>query len=260
MEKNRPRAEKSIRRSGPSRRIDPSRTATRINEVRKLVGSTKGRRTPEEARQEIIDVARAYISKHGLKDLTVDKLMQGTEIGRSAFYSYFGSISELASVFVYELSSEVVAVSSSYFEDNDDPLGWIRAALRGGVEFFAANGPMMRALWEASLHDDRLAAAFNDEIGSRPIRGTTQAILRDQAKGWIGPMDAEEISFALNRFIRTYLTERFGDPRQKRGPAEKEKAFQILERVCTATLYGKVTKPRRSRTSPAKPRPTRSVK
>ena len=38
--------------------------------------------------------------------------MQGTEIGRSAFYVYFAGIRELAAVFVYELSAKIEAASA----------------------------------------------------------------------------------------------------------------------------------------------------
>ena len=239
-----------ITRRRPSRRIDPSNAAMQAIGGTKSEGPSKGRRTSEEVRQEIIDVARAYILRNGYRGLTVDRLMQGAGIGRSTFYVYFASIYELAAVFAHELSARVEAVSAGWFEGNDDPLGWIRAALRGGVEFFEANGPMIHALEEASWQDDRLRATIYDEIGLRPIRRTTEAILRDQAKGWIGPMDAEEMSVGLNRFIRTYLIDRFGDPRRERKPDDKEKALEVLERVCTATLYGKVTNPKRKR--PAK--------
>src|SRR5271163_503119 len=98
----------------------------------------RGRRTPEEARQEIIDVARAYISKHGFKGLTVEKLMRGTEIGRSAFYVYFGSINELAAVFVHELSAKIEAAIVGWRNAQDDPLLRVRETLRGGVEFWVA--------------------------------------------------------------------------------------------------------------------------
>ena len=103
---------------------------------------------------------------------------------------------------------------------------------------------MIRALEEASWQDDKLRAAFRDEIGLRPTVLTTDAILRDQAKGLIGPMDAREMSVALNRFNLTYLNDRFGNPRRKSKPTDKENALEVLERVWTATLYGKVTEPK----------------
>jgi TetR/AcrR family transcriptional regulator, ethionamide resistance regulator len=207
----------------------------------------RGRRTPEEARQEIIDAGRAHISKHGFKGLTVEKLMRGTEIGRSAFYAYFASINELTAVFVHELSAKIEAAIADWRNAEDDPLLRVRETLRGGVEFWAANGPMIRALEEASWQDDRLRAAFRDEIGLRPIVLTTELILRDQAKGLIGPMDAREMSVALNRLNLTYLNDRFGNPRRKSKPTDKERVLEVLERVWTATLYGKVAEPKGAR-------------
>jgi AcrR family transcriptional regulator len=237
----------SITRKGPSRRLDPAKAAAQSTKAGNPAGHAKGRRTPEEARQEIIDVARAHISRHGLKDLTVDKLMQGTEIGRSAFYVYFASIHELAAVFVHELSAKIEAASAGWYRSEGDPMARIRETLRGGVEFWEANGPMIRALEEASWQDEHLRAAFRDEIGLRVIVQTTEVILRDQAKGWIGPMDAREMSVALNRFNLTYLNDRFGNPRRKGKPTDKETAIEVLTRVWTATLYGQVAGPKQKR-------------
>lgn len=223
------------------------RRATPRNALREPLArtpSSRGRRTPEEARQEIIDVARAYISKHGFKGLTVGKLMRGATIGRSAFYVYFASITELATVFVHELSAKIETAGAEWFRDQGDAIHQIHETLRSGVQFWSANGPMIRALEEASWHDDHLRAAFRDEIGMRPIVQTTEVILRDQARGRISPMDAREMSVALNRFNMTYLNDRFGNPRRKSKPTDKEKALEVLERVWTATLYGKVVEPK----------------
>lgn len=207
-----------------------------------------GRRTSEEARQEIIEVARAYISKNGLRELTVDKLMRGTKIGRSAFYVYFASIHDLAAVFVHELAAKIeTVIVAGWYNAEGDPIDRIRAMIRGGVEFWETNGPMIRALEEASWHDDNLRVAFRDEIGLRPTVVTTEAILRDQAKGWIGPMDAREMSVALNRFNLTYLNDRFGNPRRKGKPIDQDAAIEVLTRVWTGTLYGQVTGPKQKR-------------
>ena len=235
-----------ITRRGPSHRIDPAK-AVQITDSVKSAGSSKGRRTPEEARQEIIDAARAYISKNGFRDLTVDKLMRGTKIGRSAFYVYFASIHELAAVFVHELAAKIeTVIVAGWYDGEGDPIDRIRTMIRGGVEFWEANGPMIRALEEASWHDDNLRTAFRDEIGLRPTVVTTEAILRDQLKGWIGPMDTREMSVALNRFNLTYLNDRFGNPRRRSKPTDKETSIDVLTRVWTGTLYGKVISPKRN--------------
>jgi AcrR family transcriptional regulator len=247
MSKSESNASVSIVRRRRRRPIDPSEVAVQSASVPKSTGPSKSRRSSVEARQEIIDVARAYIGKNGFKDLTVDRLMQGTEIARSSFYVYFASIHELATVFVHELSIKIEAAIGGWYDSEGDPIARIRTTIRGGVDFWHANGPMIRALEEASWQDDKLRAAFRDEIGLRPTVLTTDAILRDQAKGLIGPMDAREMSVALNRLNLTYLNDRFGNPRRKSKPTDKDAAIEVLTRVWTATLYGEVTGPKQKR-------------
>jgi AcrR family transcriptional regulator len=200
----------------------------------------RGRRSPEEAKQEIIDVARAYISEHGFEGVTIEKIMLGTEIGRSAFYVYFRSIHELAAIFIHELSAEIQRVSAGWYDQEGDPIGRIQKGLRDGVAFWAKNGRMIRALEEASWQDEQLRAVWRDEIAMAPISSVTETILRDQAKGLIGPVDAREMSVALNRFNMTYLNDRFGNPRRKSKNSDTEKVLEILERVWVGTLYGEV--------------------
>jgi len=201
---------------------------------------SRRRRTREEARQEIIDCARAYFSKRGFNDLTVEKLMRSTQIGQSAFYAYFRSIYELAAVFIHELSAHLDTVSAAWVDWEGDRVEGIRSGLAGAVAFWETNGRMIRALEEASWQDEQLRATWRDEIGMAPVRRVTEAILRDQAKGLIGPMDAREMSVALNRFNMTYLNDRFGNPRRKSKDSDKAKALETLERVWLGTLYGKV--------------------
>jgi AcrR family transcriptional regulator len=201
-----------------------------------------GRRTPEEARQEIIDVARAHLSKYGFRDFTVDRLMRHTKVGRSAFYVYFGSVFELAAVFLHELSDQLDAAGVGWFDPESDPIEAIRSVLRRGVAFWQSNGRMIRALEEAAWQHDVLRAAWRDEVGTRMVSSCTEAILRDQAKGLIGPMDAREMSVALNRFNVTYLNDRLGNPRRKGKDTDAATVLATLERVWIGTLYGKISR------------------
>jgi AcrR family transcriptional regulator len=240
----------SITRRTATHRADSAHASALAFDEPASNGRPKGRRSPQEARTEIIDVARVYFAKQGFKDLTVDKLMQGTEVGRSAFYAYFASIHELATVFVHELSTKIEAAISGWHDSDGDPIARIRTMITGGVTFWEANRPMIRALNEASWQDDKLRSAFRDEIGLRPTVLTTDAILRDQAKGLIGPMDAREMSVALNRFNLTYLNDRFGNPRRRanrrtRMPRSRSSLAYGLRR-CTARLRRRNAKNRRN--------------
>ena len=166
--------------------------------------------------------------------------MRDTKVGRSAFYAYFSSVYELAGVFLHELSEQLDAAGVGWFDREGDPIDGIRSALRRGVAFWQSNGRMIRALEEASWHHDALRAAWRDKVGTRVLRSCTEAILRDQAKGLIGPMDARDMSLALNRFNVTYLNDRFGNPRRKSKDTDAATVLETLERVWIGTLYGEI--------------------
>ena len=193
------------------------------------------RRTPEEAKREIIEVARAYLSKQRFRDLTVEKLMTGTRIGRSAFYAYFDDVYDLAEIFIHELAGQIESGASDWLDREGQPIERIRSALRNAVAFWEVNGRMIRALEEAAVQDERLQRIWRDKIALSPVHRVADAIRRDQVAGLIGPMDPHEMSVALNRFNMTYLNDSFGSGRRR----NRDLVLATLERVWIGSLYGR---------------------
>jgi AcrR family transcriptional regulator len=177
--------------------------------------------------------------------------MQRTQIGRSAFYAYFKDIHDLAETFVYEIARGVEASGADWLNYEGDTIERVRSGLRNGAEFWRINGRMIRALTQASSRDKRLRRLWHTEVAMRPVTLVAEAILRDQAAGLIGPMDADEMSRALNRFNLMYLNDCFGSNRR----SDVAKVVETLERVWLGTLYGALTLPKRSNET-AKPRRT----
>ena len=70
------------------------------------------RRTPDEARLEIIEVAREFLLKRPFHEMTVGRLMERTKTTRSAFYAHFKDVYDLAEVFVRELPRSIEAGST----------------------------------------------------------------------------------------------------------------------------------------------------
>ena len=197
------------------------------------------RRTPEEAKQEIVEVARSYLSRNRFRDLTVDKLMQQTQIGRSAFYVYFKDVYDLAEIFIHEHSSQIESGAIDWLDRDGPPIERVQLALKNAVSFWETNGRMIRALEEAANQDERLQRIWRDEVSMRPVRRVTEAIRRDQAAGLIGPLDAQEMSLALNRFNMTYLNDCFGTGRKRNSRL----VLETLERVWISSLYGGASLP-----------------
>ena len=201
--------------------------------------SAQRRRTPEEAKQEIIEVARGYLSRNRFRDLTVDKLMRQTQIGRSAFYVYFKDVYDLAEIFIHELAGQIESGAADWLDRDGPPIERVRLALKNAVSFWETNGGMIRALEEATTQDERLQRIWRDEVSMRPVRRVAEAIRRDQAAGLIGPLDAQEMSLALNRFNMTYLNDCFGSGRKRNSRV----VLETLERVWISSLYGGASPP-----------------
>ena len=219
-------------------RATPRRgAATAWSEARKArtIGTLR-RRTPEGVRQEIIQVARKYVSKHGFRDLTVEKLMRDTRLGRSAFYAYFKDVYELAEIFIHELAEEVERGGSDWFEHDGNTIERIRSSLRSVIGFWTVNGPLISALELAALQDERLQRIWSDKIALGPIRRVEEAIRRDQAAGLIDSLDPHEMSIALNRFNLAYLNLCFGSGRL----TNVERVLATMERVWIGSLYSHV--------------------
>lgn len=203
----------------------------------KSIAIAKGRRTQDEAKAEIVAVARDFLSTHEFHKLTVGALMQRTAIGRSAFYAYFTDVYELAAIFIEEVALGVEESIRGWLGDGSDPVKRVRVALKNAIAFWQSNGRLIQALEHAASQDRRLQRLWRAEVAMRPVVLVADTIRRDQASGLIGPMDADQISSALNRFNMTYLNDSFAIERP-RDPAE---VLKTLERVWLGTLYGEVS-------------------
>ena len=213
------------------------RAASKVNSTQSVADtSSRRRRSPEEAKHEIIQVARKYLLKKNFHGLTVEKLMLTTKIGRSAFYVYFSDLYDLAEIFIHELTEKIAQGAEGWLDRDDNTGAELKSGLWSAVLLWEANGPMIRNLYEASLQDERLSRIWRDKIAMGPINRVADKIRKDQAAGLIVSVDPLEISIALNQFNLTYLNDRFGYGRRR----DKLVVLQTLERVWLGTLYGKL--------------------
>jgi AcrR family transcriptional regulator len=192
------------------------------------------RRTPEEAKLEIVAAARKYLLKKSFRTLTIEKLMKTTQVGRSAFYAYFANVYDLAEIFIHELAGGVEDVVEDWLSRDGDPALQLRAAFSNGLAFWEPIGPLIRNLHDAALQDDRLEKIWRDKVATGPILRIADKIRRDQAAGLIGPMDPLQMSIALNLFNLNYLNDCFGKGKTR----DKDVILQTMERIWIGALYG----------------------
>ena len=112
------------------------------------------RRKPDVAEREILDAAARFLETNEFRDLTVDAVMQGTGMRRSAFYNYFNGRSGLVLRLVAQIEDEMLAASRLWLDDTDDSITSLELALDASIDVWARNGHVLRALHAASYHDD----------------------------------------------------------------------------------------------------------
>jgi TetR/AcrR family transcriptional regulator, ethionamide resistance regulator len=156
---------------------------------------SRRRRTPQDARQEILDAARQLIAERPMHEVTVLAIMERTTLSRKSFYVYFRDRSELIIALVRPLRAQADAALARW-ADAGDPVHAGRAALRAAAGLYREHGTIMRALFWASAGDPDLDAARRD----------LTAPTVDTAIRVIGPIAADPDPRRLLATIRALVT------------------------------------------------------
>ena len=111
------------------------------------------RRRREEARQRILDAARAILQGKPFRDLTVDELMSATGLSRTAFYRYFPDREAVLLELLEEVWGELADArdAEAVGADFDDATSMARL-----TELLAANQAVLKAITDAAPGDEDL--------------------------------------------------------------------------------------------------------
>jgi AcrR family transcriptional regulator len=153
------------------------------------------RRSPQDARQEILDAARRLIAERPVHEVTVLAIMEKTTLSRKSFYVHFRDRSELIIALVRPLRAQADE-SLGQWAEAADPVQAGRAALRASASLYRRHGTIMRALFWASAEDPDLAAAR---------RELTQPVI-DTALRVLSPVAADPDPQRLHATVRALVT------------------------------------------------------
>lgn len=180
----------------------------------------------ETTRRQILDIADASLRERPFRELTIDGLMGQTGLTRTAFYRHFDDTTELVLRLVGELGEKLYPVGERWqaIAGKQYPEG-AREGLAAVVDFFVAEGPLLRAIVEAGVVDERIEAAY------RRVRevfvGLTARALESLAEdGRVKIEDPQPLARALCLLNESYLLEEFGrepfgDPQVARATLER---------------------------------------
>ena len=139
--------------------------------------TTRRRRRPEEAEAEILDSAERLLRKRALYDLTIDEIMGGTTLSRKSFYVYFSDRYELLERLFGRVRKQRDR-GNRLFLEGEDLLDAGRAALTAVAQVTRESGAPMRALFEASTHDDRASRLWRPSARRAQSKPLAQASCR----------------------------------------------------------------------------------
>lgn len=193
-----------------------------------------GRRSPEESRELILGAAQQLLWTVSLSELTVGSLMAATPLGRSSFYVYFEDLDDLVAKLLGRLEEALWQAARSWVDGPADP-GGLPAALGGVVDVWAAHGPVLAAIVQASWHDETVGDLWRHGLMERFIDGVVDGIRREMAANRIpSHLDPVETATALLLMNERYLMDRLGRQPQH-DPAT---VASTLRQVWMRTLYG----------------------
>jgi AcrR family transcriptional regulator len=188
---------------------------------------TQRREQRENTRREILAAADRLLRTRPFRELSVDDVMAGTGLTRTAFYRHFDDVTELVLRLLEEVGRELYAVAERWRASApEDFPSAAHEALTGIVAFFGRHGPLIRAVAEAASTDEPIERGYRGYIETF-IEMTADGLDELVARGALEPVDTRALSRALNLMNEAYLLAEFG--REDKG--DEAVALATLERV-----------------------------
>lgn len=191
------------------------------------------RRTPEEAEREILDAAEAFLRERPFRDLTIDEVMERTELSRPSFYVYFRDRHHLALRLIEAMGSEIYERAQRWLDGDEDAEGELRSALAGNVAVYSEHGALLRAIAHAATEDAAVERAYQGVVG-RFVDAVTAQIEREVAGGRARVEDPARTAAALVWMNERLLTETLG----RDAADDPELLAGVLFAVWSRTIYG----------------------
>jgi AcrR family transcriptional regulator len=188
---------------------------------------TRQREQREHTRREILAAADRFLRESPYRELSVDVVMAQTGLTRTAFYRHFDDVTDLVLRLFADVGQELFAVgerwSASAGAAYPTPA---REGLTAVVDFFVRHGPLVRAIAEAAVTDERIERAYRGAIAV--FTGITERTLQRMVEERrLEVADPLALARALTLMNEAYLLEEFGRPPQ----GDRDVALTTLETV-----------------------------
>jgi TetR/AcrR family transcriptional regulator, ethionamide resistance regulator len=188
---------------------------------------TRHREQRESTRHRILAAGERFLRENPYRELSVDVVMAETGLTRTAFYRHFDDVTELVLRLFAEVNDELYTVGERWARSAG--VGYPapgRAGLAGTVDVYVRHGPLLRAVAEAAVTDERIEEAYRGSTEAF-IELTAAALERMVSAGKLDVPDAHALARAMTLMNQAYLLAEFG--REPQG--DPKLALATLESV-----------------------------
>jgi TetR/AcrR family transcriptional regulator, ethionamide resistance regulator len=182
----------------------------------------------ESTRLQIIAAADRFLRERPFRELSVEAVMEGTGLTRTAFYRHFDDLTDLVLRVFAGVGLELYTVAERW--SSEAGAGYPApavAGLAGMVDFFAEHGRVVQAIVDAAASDEQIERAYRAARESY-IEVAANTLERLGEQRLIVVPDATAMARALVLMSETYLLDQFG--REPLGDLE-------LARATLATVW-----------------------
>ena len=173
----------------------------------------------EQTRRQILVAADRQLRDRPYRDLSVETVMADTGLTRTAFYRHFDDVPDLVLRLLEDVGRELYEIAQCWLEGSAEDFP--RAAhegMSGIVAFFQRHGPLVAAVAEGAVSDERIEAGYASFIETF-ITLTDRGFDGLVKRGQVDPFPTHAVSRALNLMNERFLLDQLG--REPHGdPAE----------------------------------------
>lgn len=198
--------------------------------------SRRVRRKPQDAEREILDAAEEFLQQNDFRNLTIDEVMQRTGMRRSAFYNYFPDRYGLIMSLVGRIEEEMMEASKLWLDKSDNPIESLTAALESAIQVWARHGRVLRALHEASFHDDQVQRYYRDGLVQNFIDAIAKRLRAEKRAGRTAIRNPNEVAHSLAVLNAAVLADSLGTKSGELPRAVPE----ALQHIWLHTIYGQL--------------------
>lgn len=193
------------------------------------------RRRRSQARQRIVAAARELLEQKPWSEISLEEIMRGAELTRTAFYRHFEDRQLLLVALLDELGGGFDAVAAPWTEVDAaaDPAAALGPALLELTRIYVTEGRLLQALADAAAQDADVHERYV-ALGEQIVAGVVRTIEREVAAGRSRVADPQEVASALVWMNERYLLRHFG----RTPDGDVGRAAAALQAVWSGAIYG----------------------